>query len=136
MKAPLYNEVHILATAIANASAAEDFDAAEELYNVLWDLCLDNENKPSNHPLQWEALGDFSSETDKAIDAYQKGLAAAKAIALPEYEASLLFAMAELNAEESQLEVARKLIQQALTIEHRNAKLAKKIVKFAKQLGG
>ena len=133
MKAPLYDEVHRLAIDIANASAVDDFTSGAKAYDELRLLCFKNENKTTNHPLQWEALGDFSDNFKDATEAYLKGLSCAKELMLFEYESSILFALAELNLEEGNLESSNELAEKAKSIKHGNVELHDEIAQFIKE---
>ena len=90
MKSPLFDSVNRLAIEIVNASTAEDEKTLEKGYAELRKLCFKNENTEKDHPLQWEALGDFSASNTDSIASYEKGLIAARNLHLPEYEASIL----------------------------------------------
>lgn len=113
MKAPLYDEVHSLALDIVNASARDDSEMMESAYEVLNDLCFAHENTENDHPLQWEALGDFSHDFSSAIFAYEKGLVSCDKLNLDEYAASIKFAMAEANLEEKHVSIAKQLAAEA-----------------------
>lgn len=71
-----------------------------EAYDILRTLCETNEGGNSDHPLQWEALGDFSENHIVALNAYKKGLSCSEKLGLSEYSASIIFAMAESYKEE------------------------------------
>ena len=74
MKPDLYDEVHQLSIDVVNASSAEDTQQEWNEYNKLRELCTLNENTKSDHPIQWEALADFTSNNEQAITIYQKAL--------------------------------------------------------------
>ncbi len=109
MKAALYGEVHRLSINIVNASEKNQQDLASEAYVELKALCDSHQESDSNHPLQWEALGDFSECPESALAAYQSGLKCAEALALVDYKASILFAMAECHLELGNIDEAAKL---------------------------
>lgn len=113
MIAPLYDVVHGLAIDIANASAAENDQAGAEAYDALKELCQSHEGSELDHPLQWEALGDFSENHEEALQAYQKGLICSSKLALPEYSASIKFAMAESYFEQKNTIKAQQLASEA-----------------------
>jgi hypothetical protein len=115
MRPPLYDAVHDLALGIVNASARDDETRRAELYAELKNLCLRSESGELNHPLQWEALGDFSDNAEDAHAAYAKGLECATRLNLGEYIASIKFAMAERHHDEGNTAEARKLALQART---------------------
>lgn len=113
MKAPHYDVVHGLAIAIANASEADDDQLAAEAYSSLRELCDNQEGTDSDHPLQWEALGDFSENHLEALQAYQKGLTCSENLDLHEYSASIKFAMAESYLEQEDSQEAKRLATEA-----------------------
>ena len=53
----------------------------------------------SDHPLQWEALADFTEEGDLAMDIYDIGLTTADKLNLPTFTASIYLAMAQRQQE-------------------------------------
>ena len=121
MKAPLYNEILTICQEIANASAAENDDLRLAGCKKLQVLCATNQNSPKDHPLQWEALADFTDDGDQAIDIYQVAIATAEKLALPTFTASAYLAMAQRYAEfeeqENALELATKAKDAAINIE-------------------
>lgn len=94
MKAPLFDEILNISQAIADASGNNDDEAREKHYQALIKLCAANENTPRDHPLQWEALADFTIDTEQALDIYQKGLDCAQLHKLDNSTASLHLAIA------------------------------------------
>lgn len=118
MTAPLYDLVHSIALDIVNASSEEDETALEESYKVLKDLCESNEGSKYDHPLQWEALGDFSENVETAEKFYRKGLALAEKLNLPEYIASINFALAESYYEQGNEHEAYNLACKAKESSH------------------
>tara|TARA_R110002049_G_scaffold265092_1_gene441217 strand:+ start:6552 stop:6971 length:420 start_codon:yes stop_codon:yes gene_type:complete len=115
MTAPLYDVVHNLALEIANASATNNEQAGLEAYEALKELCLSQEGSDLDHPLQWEALGDFSDNHEDALQAYQKGLVCSSKLGLLEYTASIKFAMAESYFEQNDISKAQQLASEANT---------------------
>lgn len=113
MIAPLYDTVHELALDIANASESENDQAGSDAYDILKELCLSQEGSDLDHPLQWEALGDFSESHEEAMQAYQKGLSCSSKLDLPEYSASIKFAMAESYFEKKNINKAKQLATEA-----------------------
>lgn len=113
MIAPLYDEVHGLALDIVNASAAENDHTGSKAYDALKKLCESHEGGELDHPLQWEALGDFSENHEEAIQAYRKGLYCSSNLDLKEYSASIKFAMAESYFDQHDLTEAQKLATEA-----------------------
>lgn len=113
MHPPLYQEVHDLALRIVNASSDDDDHVAAEAYAALKNICELNEGGDLDHPLQWEALGDFSENHIAALQAYEKGLYCAARLNLAEYTASIKFAMAESYHAEGQGAEAYKFAREA-----------------------
>lgn len=93
MKAPLFDDILKISQDIATASGQDQDADREKAYKELIKLCAGNENSPKDHPLQWEALGDFTLDADQAIDIYQKGLACAEQLKLDNAKASILLAI-------------------------------------------
>ncbi|MBC3765594.1 hypothetical protein [Neptunicella marina] len=113
MNAPLYDLVHGLALDIANASANENDTAGSQAYEALKELCQSHEGEELDHPLQWEALGDFSENHEEALQAYRKGLTCSSNLELSEYSASIKFAMAEIYFEQNNRNKAIQLASEA-----------------------
>jgi len=99
MKAPLYNEILDICQNIANASAKSDDDARINACNDLQKLCATNQNSPKDHPLQWEALADFTEDGDQAMDIYQIALSMAEKLKLDTFITSVYLAMAQRQQE-------------------------------------
>ncbi len=99
MKAPLYDEILNICQKIANASAEGNDEVRSNACKDLQKLCATNQNTPKDHPLQWEALGDFTEEGDLAIDIYEIALASADILKLPTFTASVYLAMAQRQQE-------------------------------------
>lgn len=94
MKAPLFDDIIHISQKIADASANNDEATRELNYKELIKLCANNDNSPKDHPLQWEALADFTLDSDQAIDIYQKGVECAQRLSLANSAASIYLAMA------------------------------------------
>jgi hypothetical protein len=116
MRAPLYDDIHSLAINIVNASENGNEEKEVEAYDILRNLCDINEGGNYDHPLQWEALGDFSDNHIAAIDAYKKGLSCSQHLGLTEYSASINFAMAESYKGENDFIEAHKLALESLKL--------------------
>jgi len=112
MKAPLYNEILEICQVIADASANDNDEARNEACKNLQKLCAVHQDSPKDHPLQWEALADFTEDGDLAMDIYEIGLAVADKLKLSEFTASIYLAMAqrqqEFDESEKTLEFANK----------------------------
>ncbi len=113
MLAPLYDEVHCLSICIVSASENDDHALEMESYEDLKNLCESNDGGDFDHPIQWEALGDFSESHDQALEAYIKGLACSEKLGLSEYTASIMFAMAESYFEQENITEASMLALKA-----------------------
>ncbi|MBL0711984.1 MAG: hypothetical protein JJV99_13390 [Colwellia sp.] len=106
MKVPLYDEILDICQQIANASAKGEDDARENACKDLQKLCATNQNTPKDHPLQWEALADFTEDGDLAMDIYEIALASAEKLKLLTFTASIYLAMAQRQNEFEQTEKA------------------------------
>jgi len=113
MKAPLYNEILDICQLIANASAKGDDDARSDACKSLQKLCATNQDTPKDHPLQWEALADFTEEGDLAMDIYEIALSSAEKLKLPAFTASAYLAMAQRQNEFEETEKAKELAEKA-----------------------
>lgn len=107
MKAPLFDDILRISQAIADASAVENEEARNASYQELIKLCATNDNSPRNHPLQWEALGDFTVDSEQALDIYQKGLDIADKLSLTNFTASIYLAMGQRHQEMEELDKAK-----------------------------
>ena len=99
MKAPLYNEILDICQNIANASEKDDDDARNSACSDLQKLCATNQGSPKDHPLQWEALADFTGGGDQAMEIYQIALTIAEKLKLETFIASVYLAMAQRQQE-------------------------------------
>lgn len=128
MKAALHDEVYRLSSEIVNAVEKNQQESQHKAYTELKGLCESNQESELNHPIQWEALGDFSENPAEALAAYQFGLKCAEKLELVEYKASILFAMAECYLEQGSLDDAAQWAllaqQQADGIENNELKSA------------
>ena len=106
MKAPLFDKILTLSQEIANASANENDERRLIAYTKLQELCQKGLGTKNDHPLQWEALADFTDDGDIALDIYQMALDKAEKFALPQYSASVYLAMAQRYAEFEEKEKA------------------------------
>jgi hypothetical protein len=132
MKAPLFDQILTICQDIANASAAENDEARLAACKELQILCATNQDSPNDHPLQWEALADFTEDGDQAMDIYQVGLATAEKMSLSIFQASITLAIAqryhEFEEKEKALEFAEKANELAKVID--NDDLKKDITEF------
>ena len=82
MKAPLYNDILKISQDIATASSSNDIEKRELACKALQKLCATHQDTPKDHPLQWEALADFTDDGDLALDIYQIALHNAERLTL------------------------------------------------------
>jgi len=136
MSAPLYDEIHCLTLNLLRAAEGNDRKGEAKAFQALKVLCADNADTEADHPLQWEALGDFSNNVEQAITAYETGLACAERAGLDEYIASLNFALAEVFAEQQDLARALKHAQQASELSEQldDSKFAEAVSELVAQL--
>jgi hypothetical protein len=99
MKAPLYNDILAICQEIANASNTDNDELRLASCKKLQVLCATNQDSPKDHPLQWEALADFTEDGEQAMDIYDVALATAEKLALPVFTASAYLAMAQRQVE-------------------------------------
>jgi hypothetical protein len=121
MKAPLYDDILTICQEISNASNAENDEQRLAQSKKLQVLCATNQGTPKDHPLQWEALADFTEDGDQAMDIYEVALATADKLSLPTFTASAYLSMAlrqvEFEEKEQALIFANKANEAAQTIE-------------------
>lgn len=113
MKAPLYDEILDICQQIANASTAKNDEVRDNACKNLQKLCASNQNTPKDHPLQWEALGDFTDDGDLAMDIYEIALACANKLKLSTFTASIYLAMAQRQHEFEEKDKAIEYAKQA-----------------------
>jgi len=106
MKAPLYNDILAICQEIANASNTDNDELRLASCKKLQVLCATNQDSPKDHPLQWEALADFTEDGEQAMDIYEVALATAEKLALPIFTASAYLAMAQRQVEFEEKEQA------------------------------
>jgi hypothetical protein len=99
MKPKLHDEVLELSIDIVDASGVGDTKAEWNAYQKLLSLCEKNESGDLNHPFQWEALADFTSDSSASIAIYNKALIYAEQLMLIDYIASIKLAIAEVHLE-------------------------------------
>jgi len=126
MKAPLYNDILTICQEIANASNTDNDELRLTHSKKLQVLCATNQGTPKDHPLQWEALADFTEDGEQAMDIYEVALATAEKLALPTFTASAYLSMAlrqvEFEEKEQALVFANKASEAAQTIESEELK--------------
>jgi hypothetical protein len=126
MKAPLYNDILAICQEIANASNTDNDELRLASCKKLQVLCATNQDSPKDHPLQWEALADFTEDGEQAMDIYEVALATAEKLALPIFTASAYLAMAQRQVEfeekEQALVFATKANEAAQTVDSEELK--------------
>ncbi|MGI1677605.1 MAG: hypothetical protein K6L75_02655 [Cellvibrionaceae bacterium] len=113
MNTKIYKSVHSLAEQLMKAANKEDQEAFDALYAELKTICIDNENTDKDHPVQWEALADFTEELEDAVKVYEKALKKSIAIDSKDYMSSIAFSMATLQLQLDQTDAAIKNLQAA-----------------------
>jgi hypothetical protein len=113
MKAPLYDEILDICQSIAKASAEGNDDSRTNACKDLQKLCATNQGTAKDHPLQWEALADFTEDGDLAMDIYELALGSAEKLQLPTFTASIYLAMAQRQREFEELDKALELAKKA-----------------------
>jgi len=113
MKAPLYDEILDICQQIANASAEDNDEVRNDACKNLQKLCATNQDTPKDHPLQWEALADFTEDGDLAMDIYEIALSSADKLELPTFTASIYLAMAQRQQEFENTDKAVEYAKQA-----------------------
>ena len=113
MKAPLYNEILEIGQQIANASTEGNDEARTNACKDLQKLCATNQDSPKDHPLQWEALGDFTEDGDMAMDIYDIALASASKLGLATFTTSIYLSMAQRQQEFEESDKAIEYAKQA-----------------------
>jgi hypothetical protein len=106
MKDTLYNDILIIYQEIADASTADNDELRLASCKKLQVLCATNQGSPKDHPLQWEALADFTEDGEQAMDIYEVALATAEKLALPTFTASAYLSMAQRQVEFEEKEQA------------------------------
>lgn len=100
---PHYDKVLDLALEIVNA---EDQSSEWRAYNQLNAICHTHENTDLDHPFQWETLGDYTRDPEKALLIYVKALNLAKLNSFTDYVASINLAISEQYKELSNFDKA------------------------------
>ena len=113
MNTKIYKQVHAYAIELLKAADKDDEVRFMAIYADLKTLCEENEHSEKNHPVQWEALADFTDDTDAALVIYEKALAYARAIDAHDYIASIAYSAAMLSKESGLLDQAYTLAAEA-----------------------
>ncbi|HCM46008.1 MAG TPA: hypothetical protein DIS98_00310 [Colwellia sp.] len=127
MKAPLYDDILAICQEIANASNTDNDELRLASCKKLQVLCAINQDSPKDHPLQWEALADFTEDGEQAMDIYEVALVTAEKLVLPIFTASAYLAMAQRQVEFEEkaqaLVFATKANEVAQTIDNKELKI-------------
>lgn len=114
MNAEMYKKVHLLAVKLLKADDANDSEKFSVFYNELKELCEKNEKDDSvNHPVQWEALADFTEDVDLAQTYYATALELAEAVGARDYIASISYSMGQMYLSSGDTKNAFLLANQA-----------------------
>lgn len=113
MKIPddIYERVFGFATDLMNASEAGDTKTYWQLYNEFEAYC--EAETARDHPFLWETLADFTTDDQASLALYIKALASAQRLGTTEYEASILFALAERHNDIGNKALAYRYAQEA-----------------------
>jgi len=109
----LYTRVHELAEQLMASAQKQDDEAFDALYSELKAICTDNEALETNHPVQWEALADFTPDYQEALTLYKKALQLALDGKERDIESSIYFSMASLHGELGEKEQALEYLAEA-----------------------
>lgn len=109
----IYQAVYVLAEELLEANNRKNQTLFAELYADLKAICVDNEGTDKDHPVQWEALADFTADGDEALALYSKALEKATAINAKDYMSSIAYAMAELQVQMGQIKEAVENLKNA-----------------------
>lgn len=99
MNTKVYKQVHGLAEKLMKAVESEDLSNFTKLYDELAQVCAEHDGTPKDHPVQWEALADFTDDLPKAVDLYAKALIIAQKVDAKDYCCSIGYSMATLLLE-------------------------------------
>ncbi|MGX1111259.1 hypothetical protein ACSSVW_000638 [Pseudoalteromonas sp. MBR-15] len=91
----IYNSVLDLACELVNSSSAELTQNYWHAYQKLNELCEMHKGTSKDHPLQWEALADYTRNNKQALNIYLIAIEVATNLNLSEYVASSQLAIAE-----------------------------------------
>ena len=113
MNTRVYKAVHNLAGELMDAAHVENQRKFDSLYADLKALCEEHEGSEKDHPVQWEALADFTEDLENAVVVYAKALEKAIAINSKDYMSSIAYSMATLQVELKQTDAAIENLQNA-----------------------
>jgi len=99
MNTKIYKAVFALANDLMSCANKKNQTGFDEHYAQLKKICEDNENTDKDHPVQWEALADFTDDVELAIAIYHKALLKAEAINSKDYLSSIGYSTACLQVE-------------------------------------
>ena len=107
----MYERVFGLAIGMTNASEVGDTKTYWQLYGELGVYC--DAEVERDHPFLWETLADFTTDDRASVALYLKALEKAKLLSTAEYEASILFALAERYQSVGNAELAHRYALEA-----------------------
>lgn len=108
-----YQKLHDLATELVTASEAGDAGEIWRHYNALREFCDAESAAGRDHPFLWETLADFTTDDQGATELYLQALESARKLKAPEFEASILLALAERSRAMGDGESANQYAMQA-----------------------
>lgn len=109
----IYKAVYTLAERLMEAVSRKDEKRFASYYKELEEICITHENTEKDHPLQWETLADFTDDLEKALDLYAKALERAVARDSKDHLSSIRYAMAILQIELKQKQLAIDNLKEA-----------------------
>lgn len=109
----IYKSVHSVSEKLMKAANKKDAAAFDLLYSELKAICIENDNTDKDHPVQWEALADFTDDLECALEGYEIALKKATALNSKDYMSSIAFSMARLQVELNQTQAAIQSLQNA-----------------------
>lgn len=99
MNTKIYKEVFSLANDLMSCANKKDQAGFDTCYAQLKAICDEHDNTDKDHPVQWEALADFTDDIELAIAIYNKALLKAEAINSKDYLSSIGYSTARLQVE-------------------------------------
>lgn len=113
MNLEFHKQVFQLAESLLESANKEHARSFGEGYELLKQLCEQSEGTPDNHPLQWEALADFTEDYVVARSYYEKSYGLALEIDADDHLSSVSLALALLSEDEGDVEQAYMLAKRA-----------------------
>ena len=113
MDTEFHKQVFQLAESLLESANKEHAKSFGEGYELLKGMCEQAENTPENHPLQWEALADFTEDYSLARSYYEKSYDLAVEQEADDHLASVSLALSLLSEDEGDVEQAYMLAKRA-----------------------